>query len=293
MSEGHEHLEAGVDTLLNLDVVPAGVHVVEVCREDREHAWMFPWLTRARDDIFYENDVHNSLVYNENKSQVTQIPGIRTWHERATENALSRIQQRKYMNRQALTKALLDNPKDTRSCFYLANEWRRSDNTRAMEYYRRYLAMDGKNGPERYQARLSLSECLVKSGDFQEAYDVLIVAMIDDWSRNDHWLYLGDLCYSQAARKEQALRFYELAATYIEHQPTTFMWVVKSHYSWLPAQKLVSIYAELGRLEEALQWCDRTASLLPEWAPKAARDEVTLIRDSISAALTTSPTIGM
>lgn len=306
MSEGHEHLEAGIDELLNLDQLPKSVHVVEVRREDRDHAWMFPWLFRNRPEIWFENDVHNVLVWDETKSQEAQIPAIRTWHARSHENAVARVEQRKGMNRQALIKQLTENPGDTRSCYYLANEWRREDTTRAISYYQRYLAMPGKNRPERYQARLSLSECLLKrveeyevqiaastndkstvawrqvqQDDTQLAYDTLIVASADDWSRNEHWLYLGDLCHRRSRQLDKAMRFYELAAVSIGREPLTYMWIEKANYSWVPAQKLVTVYAEAGMLDEALHWCERLEKLLPEWAIDEARDEVRAHRQAI------------
>lgn len=312
MSEGHEHLEAGLDELLALDQVPSGVHVLEVRREDRNSAWMFPWLFRAMPDINFQNPVHNSLEYNYEKHQVAQMPAIRTWHSRSHNNAVERSQQRKGMNREMLLKKLKDDPTDARSCYYLANEWKNAvdvsafkANERATYYYERYLAIDGKNGPERYQARLSLAKCY---GNFleqikgemkvattdenkkalgaqysavsQSIYDMLIVAQEDDWSRTEHWLYLGDLCH-KSGKLEQAMRFYETAATGIGREPLSFMWIEKSNYSWVPAQKLVTIYSELGMLKQALEWCDKVKELLPDWAPDEAKAEVEKTREQI------------
>ena len=297
MSEGHEHLEAGLDELLNLDQIPSGVQAVEVRREDCDYAWMFPWLFRNRPELCFENPAHNSLVYDARYG--VQLPAIRTWHAAHPDNRKERSFQRRYMNRHILLQNLTADPRDGRSCFYLANEWRAENNDKAIEYYCRYLSMNGKNKPERYQARLALSQCLIRRvsnhakmpmtpaleelqrDDMQLAYDTLIVASIDDWSRNEHWLYLGDLCSTQANRLEQAMRFYELAATSIGREPLTFMWIEKAQYSWIPAQKLVTIYARLGMLTEALPWCEKVAQLLPDWAPQEARDEVERHRQTI------------
>lgn len=303
MSEGHEHLEAGLDELLNLGQVPSKIHVVNVIREDREHAWTFPWLFRNRPEIIFENAAHNALAWDDAHSQDSDIPAIRTWHAPSHENRVERAVQRKAMNRQALIKRLAEDPSDTRSCYYLANEWRRENNERAIEYYRRYLSMRGKNKPERYQARLSLAECLLKQvqgienvlkqeGErsserarqqrlMQEAYDVLIIASAEDWSRCEHWLYLGDLCFEQGDRLEQALRFFELAATSIDRRPLTFMWIQKSNYSWIPAMRLVTAYAAAGMLPEALRWCERVNELMPEWTSPEARNEVERHRQTI------------
>lgn len=286
MSEGHEHLEAGLDELLNLDQIKPGFHVVEVRREDRDNAWMFPWLFRNRSELVFENAAHNILVYDEKRC--TQIPAIRTWHEASTENRKARAVQRKGMNRQLLLDKLRADPKDARSCFYLANEWKSENPDKAIEYYQRYLFLNKKNGPERYQARLSMSQCLLQrvgktkqQEDMQLIYDTLIVASADDWSRNEHWLMLGDLCATQPDRLEQAMRFYELAAVSIGREPLTFMWIEKSSYGWLPAQKLVTIYAKAGMLKDALHWCERVVELLPAWAPTEAHTEVELHRRTI------------
>lgn len=305
MSEGHEHLEAGLDELLNLDQIPAGIHAVEVRREDRDHAWMFPWLFRNRPDIYFENPAHNSLVYDDRRC--AQIPAIRTWHEAHPDNRKERQFQRRYMNRHVLLEKLIADPRDDRSCYYLANEWRTENPGKAIEYYERYLSMTGKNGAERYQARLSLSQCLAtrvgqrqdvirkrldvslpvddledeQQADMQYIYDALITASADDWSRNEHWIHLGDVCARQPNRLEQAMRFYELAAVSIGREPLTFMWIEKANYGWVPAQKLVTIYAQAGMLAEALHWCDRVAELLPDWTPPQAREEVEAHRRAI------------
>lgn len=311
MSEGHEHLEAGLDELLNLDQIPAGIHVLEVRREDRDHAWMFPWLFRNRREIYFENPAHNALVYED--KVCAQLPAVRTWHEPHAENRKERAYQRRHMNRQVLLEKLVANPKDERSCYYLANEWRMENPDKAIEYYQRYLAMGGKNGPERYQARLSMVACVMnrigrrqdhirelqqdctnadahgcvrreeaaQQRDMQLIYDTLIIAGADDWSRNEHWLGLGDLCASQPDRHEQAMRFYELAAVSINRAPLTFMWIEKANYTWVPAQKLVTIYAQAGMLEAALHWCEKVAELLPDWSPQEARDEVERHRQTI------------
>lgn len=303
MSEGHEHLEAGTDELLNLDQIPTGIHAVEVRREDRDHAWMFPWLFRNRKDIYFENAAHNNLVYDDKRC--AQIPAIRTWHEAHPDNRAERHLQRRYMNRQALLSKLAANPKDERSCYYLANEWRKENATKAIEYYQRYLGMTGKNGPERYQARLAMAQCLTQrvrdleakkqalppaeqpaidqqqQRDMQLIYDTLIIACADDWSRNEHWIALGDLCSTQSNRFEETMRYYELAAVSIGREPLTFMWIEKANYGWVPAQKLVTIYAQAGMLAEALHWCERVAELLPAWSPQEARDEVESHRQTI------------
>ena len=305
MSEGHEHLEAGLDELLNLDQVLNSIHVVEVRREDRDHAWMFPWLFRNHTSIYFENPVHNALVYDDKR--VAQMPAVRTWHARSHQNAIERAIQRRSMNRQQLIKQLTQNPKDARACYYLANEWRQEDVNKAISFYQRYLEMNDRCGPQRYQARLQLAQCLFKrvgvrqdeiriltaagqqtwsldkaqQEDMQAIYDTLIAAPADDWSRNEHWLGLGDLCATQPDLFERALRFYELAAVSIGREPLTFMWIEKANYTWLPAQKLVTIYALAGMLKEALHWCNRVAELLPEWASDDARNEVEAHRRTI------------
>ena len=297
MSEGHEHLEAGLDELLNFDQMLSSTQAIEVRREDQDNAWMFPWVFRNRPSIHFENPAHNALIYDDKYS--VQVPAIRTWHTAHPDNRKERSFQRRYMNRHILLQNLSDDPRDSRSCYYLANEWRGENNDKAIEYYCRYLAMNGKNGPERYQARLALSTCLIQRvsnraklpedtstaifqhQDMQLVYDTLIVASADDWSRNEHWLYLGDICSSQLTRVDQAMRFYELAAVSIGREPLSFMWIEKANYSWIPAQKLVTIYARLGMLAEALPWCEKVAQLLPPWAPQEARDEVERHRQTI------------
>jgi hypothetical protein len=96
--------------------------------------------------------------------------------------------------------------------------------------------------------------------------------MIDDATRTEHWLLLGEICEEQG-QTDLALRFYEYASFGIGRPPISHVFLEKSVYTYLPAQKLTSIYAELGEWGNALDWAKRVPGLLPSWASPQAFEE--------------------
>jgi len=58
-------------------------------------------------------------------------------------------------------------------------------------------------------------------------------------------------------------------------------------YSWVPAQRLAMVYAELGRLDDSLYWARRVVELLPDDAEQSAFQEaqanITLLEERINA----------
>jgi len=53
----------------------------------------------------------------------------------------------------------------------------------------------------------------------------------------------------------------------------SYAFLDKAMYTYLPAQKLCSAYAQLGMWDEALVWARKVPDLMPEWAPKEAFDQ--------------------
>ena len=44
--------------------------------------------------------------------------------------------------------------------------------------------------------------------DYKKAREILIKAVEDDWSRTEHWVWLGDLAFNEE-KYEEALHFYK------------------------------------------------------------------------------------
>lgn len=279
MSEGHESLATGQDTLLALDrVMPAGAQVGLVFRTSHTQRWAFPWLFKKHPKIRFKRATHNTLDYPDDFLTV-RMPQVSTLHERTHAKDVERAAQRKVQNRKNLMEDWVVNGNDN-SLYYLATEWGEHDPRRSIERLREFLALPSKNGPARYHARLVLAKTLACENRLTETRDVLLAACADDWSRSEHWLWLGDLAHKEG-KVEQALVWYGYAASRIGEPPFTTWWIDLACYSYLPAQRMAMVLAAIGKIEDALSWARRVVELLPEDAPdemKAeAADNVTAI----------------
>ena len=289
MTEAHEHLKAGVNSLLNLQAVPDHVRYVFVARQGWRNQWAFPWLCRS--DMRYKRRTHNQLDIPDG-TPWTALPKVVTWHERAQEVAERRHEQRKACNRKSLQEDWMRTG-NRESLLYLAGEWRGYDDNRAVERMREYLSLPSHHGPQRYHVRLMLAKQLaVMANDAKheeqaklhdEVRAVLVRGAEDDWSRTEHYVWLGDLAWECGARDE-ALQWYLHGAARIEDPPFTMWWIDLDFYSYIPAQRLAMAYAEAGEMQKALQWAREVRRLLPDGAPDGMLEEaernVTLIEES-------------
>jgi hypothetical protein len=271
MSEAHEHLQTGEDVLLQLDTgLPQMTTVAYVMRTGNGQRWGFPWLCKNRPDHRYSRAVHNQLKYPQG-AYVVRLPEVVTLHDRAKDRAMARSKQRKAQNRKTLLEDWRARGAET-SLFYLGSEWREYDKDRARQRLEQLLALPSKNGAIRYQARLILAKLLVQQNERAEAAAVLLRCCEDDWSRTEHWLWLGDLAW-EAEDLERALQYYRHCATTWNEPPFSLWWIDLSHYGYLIAQRLAMTYGHLGRGEDALLWAERCLDTLPDDAPAETLDE--------------------
>lgn len=284
MTEAHEPLWKGHDALLHLERVPADVDVISVMRTGgkapNRQQWLFPWLCRNGKGFRYVRSTHNTLEYG--AAQMRVLPQVKTLHERVHERDVARQAQRKIQNRQKLTDDWLANHNEW-SLHYLGAEWREWDRDKAIDYLHRYIEI-GTSGALRYHTRLILAKELVRAGRRAEARDVLVDAAADDWSRNEHWVFLGDLSFDDE-QYEQALTWFRYAAT-MRLAPLTSWWTDLAFYGWLVTQRLAMTHAALGELDEALR---RARQLLEDYrdaeAPEAfvleANENINAIENAI------------
>jgi len=271
MSEGHESLASGQDTLLALDrVMPAGAQVGLVFRTSHSQRWAFPWLFRKHPKIRFKRATHNTLDYPDDFLTV-RMPQVSTLHERAHAKDVERAAQRKVQNRKNLMEDWVVNGNEN-SLYYLATEWGEHDARRSVERLREFLALPSKNGPARYHTRLVLAKTLAAESRLVETREVLLGAAADDWSRSEHWMWLGDLA-SEQNQHEQALVWYGYAASRIGDPPFTTWWIDLACYSYLPAQRMAMTLATLGKVDEAHSWAARVVELLPDDAPDEMKTE--------------------
>lgn len=283
MTEGHERLVGGQDILLQLDrIVPKQARIGLVLRQGNGQQWSFPWLFKNAKDIFFSRPVHNTLDYPDG-TYVVKLPQIKMFHDRHEERGKSRAKQRKAQNRNALLDDWLAR-KSEASLFYLGQEWRDIDPNKAIERLEQFLTVSN-NGVQRYQARLILSKEYMRKGNAKDAFRVLHGCTSDDWTRSEHFIWLGDIAFLQEDY-EKAHRFYTYAATCIGDPPFTVWWIDLIYYGHLPAQRLAQVCAQMGRIEESLMWARKVIELLPDDSPTEAfteaEENVTILEEALS-----------
>jgi tetratricopeptide (TPR) repeat protein/SAM-dependent methyltransferase len=271
MTEGHESLKAGQDALLNLgeDAARRG-SVIFVWRSGSGQRWIYPWMFKKDTRIGFHRPTHNALGYPDDVLCL-KLPQVVTHHFRDHNNAAKRAVQRKAQNRVTLledwkTRGSME------SLYYLASELREYNPEKARERMEEYMALPAKNGPTRYQVRLQLALDYARNNDGKKAREILIRAFEDDWSRCEHMVWLGDLA-AEAEQWDQAIQWYEYAATKIGKPPFSMLWIDEDMYSYLPAQRLAMAYSSVGNRDLALHWAKRVLELLPEDAPAEAVTE--------------------
>lgn len=270
MTEAHESLHSGRDELLALDKLPKAAKVAFVMRTGDNQRWAFPWLHKNDKRIRYRRATHNELDFPA-KWQCVRLPNIQTLHKRAADTIERRRSQRKIQNRKTLTEDWVNNKNDS-SLLYLGSEWGEYNKEKAIQRLKEFLVVNRNNGAKRYHARLQCAKMLAQDGDVAEARTVLMGATADDWSRVDHWFYLGDLAL-EGKRYEEALQFYRYVSTRIEDPPFCVWWIDLTIYGYLCAERLVECYAALDRLDDALHWANRVVELFPDDTPEKALEE--------------------
>jgi glycosyltransferase involved in cell wall biosynthesis len=282
MTEAHESLSEGQDVMLNLmSIMPEEAKVGYVWRTGSNQRWGFPWLCINHPDFRYTRATHNTLNYPK-KAFAVHLPEIITLHDRTADRSKARHEQRKVQNRKNLMEDWFKN-KNQNSLFYLGQEWRIEDSRRGICNLEKFLQLC-KNGAARYHARLMLAKLHAKYKDIKKVREVLIRCVEDDWSRTEHWIWLGDLAFEDK-QYEEALQFYRYAALKIGNPPFCYWWVDLSMYSNIPAQRLAMCYSYLGKGEKALKWAKKYLELIPEdcpdWVFEEARDNITFLEETL------------
>lgn len=309
MTEAHERIVCGEEVLLALDrVMPKSARVGFVLRQGYPHQaagaapegylpplqqWAFPWLFKRSPDIRFIRHTHNALDYPEGTHAVS-LPQVRTMHERTIERTIARAVQRKSQNRRTLFDDWMTRG-NQQSLFYFASELREYDSAKAVDFLELFLATS-HNGVQRYQARLIVAkeymrEAMEAKGAQREAAlrkakEQLHSATADDWTRIEHFVWLGDLAMVEE-QYEKAYAFYRYASTRLNEPPFTVWWIDLPFYGWITAQRMAMVCGELGLLTEALKWAETVVQLLPDNAPDAieeAQRNVAVIKEALDGS---------
>jgi len=277
MTEAHEYLLKGVETLRHLDKhMPKESKIGFVNRRGGSNQWAFPWLIKNLPEIRFTRPVHNIVDYPAG-TYCVKLTQVVTLHERSIDRSKERAEQRKVQNRTTLLNDWLSRGSEA-SLFYVAQEWRGLNIDKSIERYEQFLTVSN-NGTQKYQCRLALAQAymdkLGETGDknwHKKAKDILFGCVADDWSRADHWLWLGDIFYLKE-EYEAAYRFYSYATLTIGEPPFSLWWTNIEYYSYLPCQRMATVCADLDRVEEALVWSKKVLEQLPPDAPDALVEE--------------------
>lgn len=314
MTEGHESLHKGLQPLLQLDEVPPYINVLEVRREGESNSWYFPWLFRNHKGFKFQNAVHNALTYYE-PNECAKAAQISTWHQRSRKKSLARSEQRRTMNKQEMLRRIHEegNIRDMYylgaeyrdlfcktckghaevagpegaarvpcpDCAMPSGLKGRTVSTgvtpfglRQSMYWLEQFVQAARPCTMRYQARLQLAECYRKLERWADAKVILMHATLDDATRTEHWYALGEL-HEELGDRDLAMRFFEMASLGVGRPPVSYMFLDKRVYTYLPVQRLAAVYADMGKLEDALFQAKRVPLLMPEWAPPEAMVQAT------------------
>ncbi|KKN41350.1 hypothetical protein LCGC14_0724320 [marine sediment metagenome] len=110
-------------------------------------------------------------------------------------------------------------------------------------------------------------EMLAEADELEEkTRGILMDATSDDWTRTEHWVWLGDLAFGND-QLEEALMFYRYAATLVGEPPFGPWWIDLDLYGYLPAQRMAMVCGHLGRGLDAVHWARKVVDTLPEDSP--------------------------
>lgn len=212
--DGHEFLQGDLNKIRRaiLEHPDAGAFEIEVKDSGVPH-WDSHRLHKVA-GARWERAHHNYLTVD---GPVFRIEGVRIIHDReggqSMESRLARSKQRDEELIEDFTKSIKENPKDTRSMYYLAQQHRDSGRWEAAYYwYNRYTETESPNRwqEEHYLAHYFAGRAAMALGDYERAlqHGKDATHLIED--RAEGWALRGDAHYAQ---KEyvRALRAYETA----------------------------------------------------------------------------------
>jgi len=275
--DGHEVLHPGsrqvLDDLLrrlkrggdldDTDVISANIYMNpentgDLSKMTPNICFLQPRMFRNVPELRYRGRVHNWLdtdAANGLKRPVFEFVII---HQRTSENAEARVQQRREMNIDLLKLDIEENPEEPRAYFYLAQTYMELDEVdSALEWYGRYVELSKWNA-EKAQAMLQMAHLRARKGDPDGARATLLDAMKLDWERAEIYILLGDLAF----QKEQ---WYEAEHWYLMAKdmrlPISGMFLHGPAYSYLPYAKLAGVYSQVQEWFEAVKNGEKSIEL--------------------------------
>jgi len=207
-------------------------------------------IFRNLSDVRYKGEMHNYVnVPHNQRSSCNWITVTSCRNKRTHEARAERHKQRMEMAEANFIPKIKDNPQDTRSIFYLARTYKEDGQiVRAIPWFRRYLKTGGWSS-ERFQAALEMAGCLMSIFDYDEAFEVMVKHIKENWRRAEGYITLGDICYAKNDHT-QAAWWYQIAAGCEPFEERLFL--NKSAYTWVPWDKMAMCHYHLKEYERAV-----------------------------------------
>ena len=208
-------------------------------------------LSKLRDDIKYTGDIHNYLSGYKQEGSAKNIVFVHDRTGQPQEHVQERNEQRTRMSEEILGQKVKDNPKDTRSMFYLAQSYKETGKLeKAIETFYKYLEVS-VFVPERWNARDYLYHCLKCAGRKEEGLEVIRESLQELPQRAEAWLILGDHEYNEVKDFAKAIEYYEMATK--TPRPSSIVFINESAYTWFSHDKLSMAYHNNGQPLEAIR----------------------------------------
>lgn len=247
--EGHESLDPkSVDVILNYNPQADVIYITRNLEPISEIA--HPFVHKRIPGIQYEREVHNLLVWDQEKHSIVVEPSIRTYHRRSKERENARQEQRNAINIRSMRHRATEDPTDWRSKYFLANSYfGQKEFKKALNFYLEFLDVaDPDEQTEYYQVGIYAGTCLMNLGEHKRAIELLKTHAYSDWSRNEHWTVMAD-CAIKTGDYMLAYRFAKIAASY--EKPVSQYTLNPLSYSVIPYGLMTRAMIGLNKPERA------------------------------------------
>jgi tetratricopeptide (TPR) repeat protein len=207
-------------------------------------------MNKLSPKIRYVGDIHNFMSGHSRETYCSDIVFVHDRADQPKEYIKERDVQRTTMSEKILQQRIDDNPKDSRSMFYLAQSHKENKKfEEAIELFYQYLEVS-KFPAERWNARDYLSKCLMAVNRKEEAYKVIEDSLEEKPQRAEAWIFLGDIAYRDGDF-EKAIECYKKATE--TPRPNVVVFIHEDAYTWFSYDKLSMAYHQCNRYLDAIR----------------------------------------
>ena len=226
---------------------------------------MIQWVSKAfrnKPDIEWVGERHNVLNVRTGARAKHEEVVLFHSHKVRAKNANAVRDRSRKTNVDVFLGKLKEDPNDCRSRFYLGNSYREGGKPeKAVEHYYEYLDRSGW-GDERSQASIYLADCLVKTGEPEEAAEVLVMSLTDRCDRAEVHLALGDIAHKKG--DDVAAVFWYRAAMNCEYPKDSLLFVDPRSYCVVPLRKLAIAFWKRRDYKESFECAFQALEYNPE-----------------------------